>query len=62
MRLLLTMGAVALFCIASATRDILRKDYLWAGLAVACLLVIVLIPIPTHAEKVDLGRATGPNN
>jgi hypothetical protein len=61
-RLLLMLGLVGLFCLAVGIREVLRKDYVWAGLAFACVLLIVLMPIPTHAEKVDLGTATGPQD
>ena len=61
-RLLIAMGVVVLFCLAVGIRDLIRKDYVWAGLAFVCVAIVVLTPIPTRAVKLDLGTATGPQN
>jgi multisubunit Na+/H+ antiporter MnhB subunit len=50
--------AVAAFCLAVGIRDLRRKDYVWAALAFAALVIVGLIPIPTHAVKFDIPAQT----
>ena len=57
---LVALGLVGLFCLAVAIRALRRKEYVWAALAFACVALLALTPIPTHAVKYDLGVATGP--
>jgi hypothetical protein len=45
---------VALYCMVRVVLDIRQRRYLWAALGIAATAVIVLVPIPTHAVKVDL--------
>jgi hypothetical protein len=47
---------VTLFCIVRGGIDLRQRKYIWAALSlVAGIALIVTTPIPTHAEKVDLG-------
>ena len=53
-QLMIVMGLVGLFCLAAGIRDIRRKDYVWAALALIAVALIVVTPIPSHAIKLDL--------
>ena len=44
----------AFYCIAQAIRDIKAKNYIWAAAAAASAAALLLVPIKTHAIKVDL--------
>ena len=54
--------AAALFCFAVAIRDFRRKDYIWSAMAFLSGVILLAVPIPTQATKVDLGTATGPQD
>ena len=58
MMTLIGILAVALFCLAVGIRDLRRKDYVWSALAFASLVIVALIPIPTHAVKFDIPAQT----
>ena len=46
---------VAVFCLARGAIDLRQHKYICGALGIlAGLALIVTIPIPTHAEKVDL--------
>jgi len=59
-RLIISMAAVSVFCLAVGIRAAIQKEYVWAVLAFACVGLVVLTPIPTHAVKLNLGTATDP--
>jgi len=47
---------VAGFCCVRGAVDLRQRKYVWAALSMlAGVALIVTTPIPTHAEKVDLG-------
>jgi hypothetical protein len=47
---------VAVFCFVRGATDLRQRRYIWAALGlVAGAALIVTTPIPTHAEKIDLG-------
>jgi hypothetical protein len=48
------LGVAAIYCIIRAAADLREKRYVWGGLGVASALALVLIPIPTHAIKVEI--------
>ena len=50
------IGLVTLFCIAVGIRDLRRKDYVWAVLALVCVAALLTAPIQTHPAKLDLPR------
>ena len=45
---------VALFCLAVGIREVRRKDYIWAVTAFVVAGLVIIIPIPSHALKVEL--------
>jgi cell division protein FtsW (lipid II flippase) len=52
-QLLWTLLALGLFCSVQAVRDLRRRNYPMAALAALCVLLILLVPVQTHAVKVD---------
>jgi hypothetical protein len=42
------------YCIARAVVNIRRKQYIWGALGIASAAVFLLLPVQTHAVKVDL--------
>lgn len=46
--------AATLTCIAQAVRDFRAKHYGWAAAAAASAAVLLTVPFPTHAVKIDL--------
>jgi hypothetical protein len=47
---------VSIFCFVRGAIDLRQRKYVWAGLSIlAGLALIATTPIPTHAEKIDLG-------
>jgi len=55
---LIGLLAVALFCLVIGIRDLRRKEYVWATLAFVAFAIVAVIPIPTHAVKVDVPLQT----
>jgi len=51
-------SAVGIFCIVRGGFDLRQHRYVWGGLGVLAGLSLMLVPIPTHAVKVDLPAAT----
>lgn len=49
---------VALYCVMQAIRNIRAKRYAWATAAALSAAVVLTIPIPTHAVKVNLPAAS----
>ena len=45
---------VAAYCAVQAIRDFRRRNYVLAVAGLACLLLLLLTPIQTHAVKFDL--------
>ena len=54
------LWAVAIYCLAQAYRDFRRKDYGWGIIGVAAAVVILLLPISSHAVRIDLPQAPAP--
>ena len=47
---------VGAFCLVRGVVDLRQRKYVWASIGIlAGVVLIVTAPIPTHAEKVDLG-------
>ena len=44
----------AIYCVARAIQDLRERRYVWAVLGVLAAVAIMAVPIPTHAEKVDI--------
>jgi hypothetical protein len=45
---------VAIYCIARAVSDIRQKKYAWAAFGLLGAAAILLMPMESHAIKVDL--------
>jgi hypothetical protein len=53
---LLVAMLAAIFCLVRGVTDLRQRKYLWAAVGMlAGVALIVTTPIPTHAEKIDLG-------
>ena len=50
----IALGLAAIYCVARAVVDLREKRYIWGALGVASALALVLIPVPTHAIKVEI--------
>ena len=46
--------AVCIYCTAQAVRDFRRGNYAMAAAGAACVVLLLLIPIQSHAIKLDL--------
>lgn len=53
-QLLWTLLALTLFCVAQVVRDLRRRNYPMAALAALCVLLVLILPMQTHAVKIDL--------
>jgi hypothetical protein len=51
---MLLMLLVAAYCIVQIVRDYRRGDHVMAVAGLACVLLLLLTPIKTHAVKLDL--------
>ncbi len=49
---------VAVYCVVQTVRDYRRGAYVMAAAGAACALLLVLLPIESHAVKIDLPRAS----
>ncbi|QDX26540.1 hypothetical protein FPZ54_11240 [Sphingomonas suaedae] len=47
------------YCVARSMVDFRRRNYVWGALGLASGLLLLLVPMPTHAVKVELPQATG---
>ena len=50
----LALLLVAIYCLVQAIRDLRGKHYAMAGLGFLCAALLLLMPIKTHAVKLDL--------
>lgn len=50
--------AVGIFCIVRGGFDLRQRRYVWGGLGIIAGLSLMLVPIPSHAVKVDLAAAS----
>ena len=50
----LALLAVAIYCAAQAVRDLRKGNYAMAAAGAACVAMLLLIPIQSHAIKLDL--------
>jgi hypothetical protein len=48
---------VAVYCGVQAVRDFRSRSYVMGAIGAACLLALVLSPLPSRAIKLDLPRA-----
>jgi len=48
--------AAAIFCVVRGVADLRARRYLWGSLGVLAGLALLLIPVQTHAVKIDLPR------
>jgi hypothetical protein len=46
--------AVCIYCAAQAVRDFRKGNYAMAAAGAACVAMLLLIPIQSHAIKLDL--------
>jgi hypothetical protein len=57
--MMLTFGVALIagvYCLVRGAADFRQRKYVWASLGIlAGIALIGTTPIPTHAEKVDLG-------
>lgn len=51
---MIALLAVIIYCVVQAVRDVRAKRYGWAAAAALSALLLLTLPIPTHAVKVDL--------
>ena len=52
--------AILAYCVAQAIRDFRAKRYGWAAAAAIAAILLLTMPIQTHAVKVDLPIADSP--
>jgi hypothetical protein len=48
------LSVVIVYCAIQAFRDFKAKNYAWAAAAAICAVILVTMPIKTHAIKIDL--------
>lgn len=49
---------VAAYCLAQTVRDFRARRYAWAVAGIACLALLLLTPLSSHAVKFDLPPGT----
>ncbi|HEY0623805.1 hypothetical protein [Sphingomonas sp.] len=54
------LTAVIVYCVAQAVRDLRAKRYAWAAAAVIAAALLLIMPVQTHAVKIDLPAASPP--
>ena len=52
--------ALLAYCVAQAIRDFRAKHYGWAAAAAIAAILLLMMPMQTHAVKVDLPMASPP--
>lgn len=52
--------AVTVYCLAQAIRDFRAKRYAWATAAACSSALLLTMPFPTHAVKIDLPAVSQP--
>jgi hypothetical protein len=50
----LALLAVAIYCAAQAIRDFRKGNYAMAAAGAACVALLLLVPLQSHAIKLDL--------
>lgn len=50
--------SAALYCIVRGLQDLRQKQYVWGALGITSGLILLLVPIQTHAVTVTLPMAT----
>jgi hypothetical protein len=50
--------ALFVYCVAQMIRDVRAKRYAWAAAAAIAAILLLMMPIQTHAMKVDLPMAS----
>ena len=53
---LIATALALLYCIGRAVVDFGQRRYRWAAAGIACAILLLTIPIETHAVKYDLPR------
>ena len=51
---MIALAGVALYCAVQAVRDFRAKHHAWAAAATLSAVLLVTMPHPTHAVKIDL--------
>lgn len=51
---MVALSAVTIYCIVQAVRDFRAKRYAWAAVAAICAVLLLTMPIQSHAVKIDL--------
>ena len=54
--------AAATYCIVRGVADLRRRRYVWGVLGIASGALLLLIPEPTHAVRIDLPGPAVPAN
>jgi multisubunit Na+/H+ antiporter MnhG subunit len=54
-------AAISIYCVVQIVRDFRRRNYILAGLGLACLVVFLTAPIETHAVRYDVPKANHAN-
>ena len=54
---LIALAAASLFCLVRAIIDFTQRRYRWAAAGLACAVLLMSVPIETHAVKFDLPRS-----
>lgn len=51
------LGAALLFCVAHAVFDLRARRWGWAAAGIVCAVMLLLVPVQTHAVNIDLPAA-----
>lgn len=51
------LGAALLFCVARAAFDLRARRWGWAAAGIGCAIILRIVPVQTHAVKIDLPAA-----
>lgn len=54
------LTAVIVYCVAQAVRDFRAKRHVWGAAAAVAALLLLTMPVQTHAVKIDLPAASPP--
>ncbi len=51
---MIAMSAAVIYCIVRGVADLRQRHYVWGALGIASGALLLLVPEPTHAVKIDL--------
>jgi hypothetical protein len=55
----IVLAVATLFCLVRAIVDFTRRRYRWAAAGLACVALLMSVPLETHAVKFDLFPPAG---